>query len=97
MNGSVTAVFRTQKGTFTIDFNPEEAPLTVDNFVNLARRGYFNGAEVHRVVANFVMQDGDPTGTGSGGPGLSIRCEVNMLEYERGSVGMALSGKDTGG
>ena len=96
-NGSVTAVFRTQKGTFTIDFNPEEAPLTVDNFVNLARRGYFNGAEVHRVVANFVMQDGDPTGTGSGGPGLSIRCEVNMLEYERGSVGMALSGKDTGG
>lgn len=96
-NGSVKAVFTTQKGTFTIDFNPEEAPLTVDNFINLARRGYFNGAEVHRVVANFVMQDGDPTGTGSGGPGLSIRCEVNMLEYERGSVGMALSGKDTGG
>lgn len=96
-NGTVKAVFTTQKGTFTIVFNPEEAPLTVDNFVNLARRGYFNGAEVHRVVANFVMQDGDPTGTGSGGPGLSIRCEVNMLEYERGSVGMALSGKDTGG
>ena len=96
-NGSVKAVFTTQKGTFTIDFHPEEAPLTVDNFVRLARVGYFNGAEVHRVVANFVMQDGDPTGTGSGGPGLSIRCEVNMLEYERGSVGMALSGKDTGG
>ncbi len=96
-NGTVKAVFTTQKGTFTIDFNPEEAPLTVDNFVRLARVGYFNGAEVHRVVANFVMQDGDPTGTGSGGPGLSIRCEVNMLEYERGSVGMALSGKDTGG
>ena len=96
-NGTVKAVFTTQKGAFTIDFNPEEAPLTVDNFVRLARVGYFNGAEVHRVVANFVMQDGDPTGTGSGGPGLSIRCEVNMLEYERGSVGMALSGKDTGG
>jgi cyclophilin family peptidyl-prolyl cis-trans isomerase/HEAT repeat protein len=96
-NGTVKAVFTTQKGTFTIDFNPEEAPLTVDNFVRLARVGYFNGAEVHRVVANFVMQDGDPTGTGSGGPGTSIRCEVNMLEYDRGAVGMALSGKDTGG
>ncbi len=96
-NGTVQAVVATQKGKFTIVFTPEEAPLTVDNFVKLARSGYFNGAEVHRVVANFVMQDGDPTGTGSGGPGLSIRCEVNMLEYDRGAVGMALSGKDTGG
>jgi cyclophilin family peptidyl-prolyl cis-trans isomerase/HEAT repeat protein len=96
-NGSVKAVFTTEKGMFTIVFSPEEAPLTVDNFIRLARVGYFNGAEVHRVVANFVMQDGDPTGTGSGGPGHSIRCEVNMLEYGRGAIGMALSGKDTGG
>lgn len=96
-NGSVKAVITTQKGRFTIDFLAEDAPLTVDNFVKLARSGYFNGAEVHRVVANFVMQDGDPTGTGSGGPGFSIRCEVNMKEYDRGAVGMALSGKDTGG
>ncbi|MFZ1700184.1 MAG: peptidylprolyl isomerase [Pyrinomonadaceae bacterium] len=96
-NGSVKAAFRTTKGSFTIDFMPEDAPLTVDNFIKLARVGYFNGAEVHRVVANFVMQDGDPTGTGNGGPGTTIRCEINMLEFERGSVGMALSGKDTGG
>lgn len=96
-NGSVRAVLTTQKGMFTIEFTPEEAPLTVDNFVKLARARYFDGAEVHRVVANFVMQDGDPTGTGSGGPGHSIRCEINMLEFDRGAVGMALSGKDTGG
>lgn len=96
-NGSATAVFQTSKGKFSISLNGGNAPLTVDNFIRLARVGYFNGAEVHRVVANFVMQDGDPTGTGSGGPGLSIRCEINMAEFERGSVGMALSGKDTGG
>ncbi len=96
-NGSVRAVVTTEKGTFTIVFNPEEAPLTVDNWVRLARLGYFNGLSVHRVVPNFVMQDGDPRGDGNGGPGLSIRCEVNMLGYDRGAVGMALSGKDTGG
>jgi cyclophilin family peptidyl-prolyl cis-trans isomerase len=82
----------TEKGTFTIDLTPEDAPLTVDNFIKLARAGYFNGISVHRVVPNFVMQDGDPRGDGNGGPGWQIRCE-----YERGAVGMALSGKDTGG
>jgi cyclophilin family peptidyl-prolyl cis-trans isomerase/HEAT repeat protein len=96
-NGSVKAVLSTEKGTFTIDLFPEDAPLTVDNFVKLARSGYFNGLEVHRVVPNFVMQDGDPRGDGNGGPGWSIRCEINMVPYERGAVGMALSGKDTGG
>jgi cyclophilin family peptidyl-prolyl cis-trans isomerase/HEAT repeat protein len=96
-NGTVRAVFTTEKGVFTIDLAPEDAPLTVDNFINLARAGYFNGLAVHRVVPNFVMQDGDPRGDGNGGPGWSIRCEVNMLEYARGAVGMALSGKDTGG
>ena len=96
-NGTVSAVFTTEKGNFTIDFLPEDAPLTVDNFVKLARAGYFNGLEVHRVVPNFVMQDGDPRGDGNGGPGWSIRCEMNMVPYERGAVGMALSGKDTGG
>ncbi len=96
-NGTVRAVFTTQKGAFTIDLLPEDAPLTVDNFVKLARSGYFNGLEVHRVVPNFVIQDGDPLGNGSGGPGWSIRCEINMVPYGRGAVGMALSGKDTGG
>ncbi|MBK8810637.1 MAG: peptidylprolyl isomerase [Acidobacteria bacterium] len=96
-NGTVTAVFATEKGRFTIALMPEDAPLTVDNFIRLARANYFNGLAVHRVVPNFVMQDGDNRGDGNGGPGWSIRCEVNTLPYERGAVGMALSGKDTGG
>jgi cyclophilin family peptidyl-prolyl cis-trans isomerase/HEAT repeat protein len=96
-NGTVKAIFTTEKGTFTIDLTPEDAPLTVENFIKLAGKNYFNGLTVHRVVPNFVMQDGDPRGDGNGGPGYSIRCELNMLEYERGAVGMALSGKDTGG
>ena len=96
-NGTVKAVLTTDKGTLTIDLLPEDAPLTVDNFIKLAKTKYFNGLEVHRVVPNFVMQDGDPRGDGNGGPGWSIRCEINMVPYERGAVGMALSGKDTGG
>lgn len=96
-NGTVRAILTTDKGAFTIEFLPEEAPLTVDNFVKLAKKGYFNGLMVHRVVPNFVMQDGDPRGDGNGGPGWSIRCEVNMAPYSTGAVGMALSGKDTGG
>ncbi|MDQ3634819.1 MAG: peptidylprolyl isomerase [Acidobacteriota bacterium] len=95
--GDVQAILKTEKGEFTIEFFPEAAPLTVDNFIKLAQAGYFNGLEIHRVVPNFVMQDGDPRGDGSGGPGWQIRDEINQLQYERGMVGMALSGKDTGG
>ena len=62
-----------------------------------AKKGYFDSTRVHRVVPDFVIQDGDPTGTGGGGPGYTIRCEYNQLRYEAGMVGMALSGKDTGG
>jgi len=93
----VRATVTTSKGTFVIEFIPAEAPLTVDNFVMLARRGYFNGQIVPRVVPNFVIQTGDPRGDQNGGPGYSIRCEINEVPYERGAVGMALSGKDTGG
>lgn len=96
-NRSVRAILQTEKGSFTIDLMPEDAPLTVDNFIKLAKSRYFNGLAVHRVVPNFVMQDGDPRGDGNGGPGWQIRCEINMIEYSRGTVGMALSGKDTGG
>ncbi len=96
-NGNVKAIFTTEKGSFTIDLLPEDAPLTVDNFINLAKSNYFDGLTVHRVVPNFVMQDGDPRGDGNGGPGWEIRDEINMVPYERGSVGMALSGKNTGG
>lgn len=87
----------TSRGTFVIKFLPAEAPLTVDNFVMLARKGYFNGQIVPRVVPNFVIQAGDPRGDQNGGPGYSIRCEINQAPYDRGAVGMALSGKDTGG
>jgi cyclophilin family peptidyl-prolyl cis-trans isomerase/HEAT repeat protein len=93
----VTATVVTSKGAFTIEFLPQEAPLTVDNFVQLARRSYFNGQTVPRVVPNFVIQTGDPRGDQNGGPGYQIRCEINEAPYDRGAVGMALSGKDTGG
>ena len=96
-NGKSKAILATEKGEFTIQFFPEQAPLTVDNFIKLANSGYFNGVDIHRVVPNFVMQDGDPRGDGNGGPGWQIRCEINQIQYSRGMVGMALSGKDTGG
>ncbi len=94
---TVRAVVTTSKGSFTIELLPGEAPLTVDNFVQLARRNYFQGVTIHRVVPNFVIQDGDPRGDGNGGPGYSIRCEINQVPYDRAVLGMALSGKDTGG
>lgn len=97
MRKKMTAVLHTNKGAIRIELYPEDAPLTVDNFVRLARRGYFNNISFHRVVPNFVIQGGDPRGTGDGGPGHQIRCEINTKLYGRGAVGMALSGKDTGG
>ena len=93
----VTATLVTSRGSFTIQFQPEDAPLTVDNFVQLAKRGYFNGQTIPRVVPNFVVQAGDPRGDQNGGPGYQIRCEINQALFERATVGMALSGKDTGG
>ena len=94
---SVRAVVTTSKGSFTMELLPEAAPLTVDNFVQLAQRDYFRNITIHRVVPNFVIQDGDPRGDGNGGPGYTIRCEINEVPYDRAAVGMALSGKDTGG
>ncbi len=94
---STRAVVTTSKGSFTIDLLPDAAPLTVDNFVQLAQRDYFRNITIHRVVPNFVIQDGDPRGDGNGGPGYQIRCEINQVPYDRAAIGMALSGKDTGG
>ena len=94
---SLTAKIATTRGTVTIRFYGADAPLTVANFTLLARRGYFDGTVFHRVVPNFVAQDGDPRGDGSGGPGYAIRDELNRRWYDRGAVGMALSGPDTGG
>jgi len=74
-----------------------DAPLTSDNFITLARRGYFDGLTFHRVVPDFVVQGGDPRGDGEGGPGYTIRDELNQEPYLRGTVGMALAWRDTGG
>lgn len=91
------AVINTNKGPIRLRLFTRDAPLTVDSFVTLARKGFFDGLTFHRVVPNFVIQAGDPLGTGEGGPGYQIRCEINTRPYLRGSLGMALSGKDTGG
>ena len=91
------AFIETAKGTIEIELTVLDAPQTVQNFIALARRNYFNGLQVHRVVPHFVVQDGDPRGDGSGGPGYSIRDELNDRPFVRGTVGMALSGPDTGG
>ena len=74
-----------------------DAPLTVANFIDAGAQGFFNGIAIHRVVPDFVVQDGDPRGDGEGGPGYTIRDELNELPYLRGTVGMALDWKDTGG
>jgi cyclophilin family peptidyl-prolyl cis-trans isomerase/HEAT repeat protein len=91
------AFIETAKGTIEFEFNVLDAPQTSQNFIALARKGYFNGLQIHRVVPNFVVQDGDPRGDGSGGPGYTIRDELNDRPFIRGTVGMALSGPDTGG
>ncbi|ATB34536.1 peptidylprolyl isomerase [Melittangium boletus] len=91
-----TLTFRTRKGDFTVALDAG-APLTSGNLVALARQGYFRGLTFHRVVPDFVAQGGDPRGDGEGGPGYSIRCEITRRAYRRGVLGMALSGKDTGG
>ena len=87
----------TERGTITLELFPRDAPLTTDNFLSLARQGYYDGLRFHRVVPNFVAQDGDPRGDGNGGPGYAIRDELNRRRYGRGILGMALSGPDTGG
>lgn len=88
---------RTAPGEIVIELLPHHAPLTVLNFLALVERGYFNNGRWHRVVPNFVLQDGDSRGDGSGGPGYVIRDEINRIRYDRGTIGMALSGPDTGG
>ncbi len=94
---SPVAVIKTERGDIEMDFYFDEAPLTVMNFVKLAEKKFYDGQYFHRVVSNFVIQAGDPGGTGWGGPGYSIRSEFSNKPYERGSVGMASSGKDTEG
>jgi cyclophilin family peptidyl-prolyl cis-trans isomerase/HEAT repeat protein len=91
------AVIATPHGEIVLALAAADAPLTVHNLITLIERGYYVGTRWHRVVPNFVIQDGDPRGDGSGGPGYAIRDEINPLRYVRGTLGMALSGPDTGG
>lgn len=87
----------TERGEIEIELYFDVAPLTVYNFMNLAQQGFYDGLIFHRVVPGFVIQGGDPHGDGYGGPGYTIRCEYSDITFKRGVVGMAHSGKDTGG
>jgi cyclophilin family peptidyl-prolyl cis-trans isomerase len=90
-------VLTTERGAARIRLACPQAPLTCLNFLQLVRQGFYDGLRFHRVVPDFVVQDGDPRGDGWGGPGYTIRDEINRLRYGEGVVGMALSGPDTGG
>jgi len=95
----LAAVIHTSKGDIHLRLFPGEAPLTVANFVNLARRGYYDGLKFHRVIEDFMVQGGDPTGTGTGGPGYQFRDEFSpRLKHDgAGVLSMANSGPDTNG
>jgi cyclophilin family peptidyl-prolyl cis-trans isomerase len=97
LDRKVIATIHTVRGEIQIELFPQDAPITVDSFITLAERDFFNDLAFHRVVPNFVIQGGDPRGDGEGGPGYQLRCEINTRPYTRGAVGIALSGKDTGG
>ena len=89
----------TSKGAIVLDLYPEHAPKTVNNFVFLCNQGFYHGVAFHRVIPNFMIQGGDPTGTGRGGPGYKFEDEVrgNPLKHETGSLSMANAGPNTNG
>jgi len=87
----------TNKGTIQVELFPEDAPVTANNFVCLAEDGYFDNTPFHRIVKGFVIQGGDPTGTGSGGPGYKFADEPVTRDYERGTLAMANAGPNTNG
>ena len=91
------AIMKTEKGDIRIEFFDGDAPNTVKNFKNLIQDGFYDGLNFHRVIPNFVIQGGCPNGTGTGGPGYHIPCEINTQKHLAGSLSMAHAGKDTGG
>lgn len=91
------ALMKTNKGDIHIEFFDKDAPNTVANFVKLIKSGFYNGLKFHRVIPNFVIQGGCPKGDGRGGPGYTIKCEINPNKHMAGSLSMAHAGKDTGG
>ncbi len=95
---SLFATFDTDRGPIKVELHPEKAPLTVANFVNLARRGFYDGLNFHRVIPDFMVQGGCPEGTGRGGPGYKFEDETrNGVRHERGVLSMANAGPDTNG
>lgn len=92
-----TATITTSAGTLVAELLASEAPLTVNNFVFLAREGFYNGVIFHRVIPGFMIQGGDPTGTGSGGPGYRFQDERVSRPYSRGTLAMANAGRNTNG
>jgi cyclophilin family peptidyl-prolyl cis-trans isomerase len=93
----MNATLQTNHGAIELELFPEDAPKTVDNFVKLARDGFYDGVIFHRVIPDFMIQGGDPTGTGSGGPGYSFEDEFNQHKVERGALAMANAGPNTNG
>lgn len=91
------AIMETNKGTIHLELFDEDAPNTVKNFVDLIEKGFYDGLTFHRVIPNFVIQGGCPNGTGTGGPGYKIKCEINKNKHLAGSLSMAHAGRDTGG
>jgi cyclophilin family peptidyl-prolyl cis-trans isomerase len=97
LGGMTTATLHTNHGVVSVELFPEEAPKTVDNFVSLARDGFYDGVIFHRVIEDFMIQGGDPTGTGSGGPGYQFEDEINPHKIVRGALAMANAGPNTNG
>jgi peptidyl-prolyl cis-trans isomerase B (cyclophilin B) len=91
------AIMETSKGTIHLDLFEKDAPGTVANFVKLAKSGFYDGLSFHRVIKNFMIQGGCPEGSGRGGPGYKIKCEINAQKHTPGTLSMAHAGKDTGG
>lgn len=96
-NKQYTATLKTSKGAIVVELFAKEAPVTVNNFVFLARQGFYDGVKFHRIIKDFMVQTGDPLGTGSGGPGYSFRDEPVTKPYVRGTLAMANAGPNTNG
>jgi peptidyl-prolyl cis-trans isomerase B (cyclophilin B) len=93
----MNAILTTNHGTIELELFPDDAPKTVENFVKLGRDGFYDGVVFHRVIPDFMIQGGDPTGTGTGGPGYSFEDEFNQHKIVRGALAMANAGPNTNG
>jgi len=91
------ATMETSKGTITLELFEADAPGTVKNFSDLAKKGFYDGLTFHRVISDFMIQGGCPLGTGTGGPGYQIKCEINSQKHTPGTLSMAHAGPNTGG